>query len=145
VSRLRFLGITAAGAYIALFGGIAAALDSAVSGSILWAMAKPDSRPDAPLLAALYYLQLAFGGAGFAVPFGLLLAGVSITAGLRKLLPQWVVAVGLALAFVGELSWFSMILPEVGFLIPLTRLPGFVWLIATGFALPENRSIRETS
>jgi hypothetical protein len=25
------------------------------------------------------------------------------------------------------------------FLIPLTRFPGFIWLIAAGFALPKTR------
>jgi hypothetical protein len=43
------------------------------------------------------------------------------------------------LALAGELSWFNMIMPKSLFLIPLTRFPGFVWLIAAGFALPNSR------
>jgi len=49
---------------------------------------------------ALYYLSYAFGGPGFSVPMGLLMAGVCIPAAFRKLLPKWVVAFGLLLAHV---------------------------------------------
>src|SRR5438067_371827 len=67
VSRLRFLGVSAAGPYIALFGGF--------------------------LTAA------------------------------------------------GELSWLNLpFFPKFLFLIPLTRFPGFIWLIAAGFAMPVSRS-----
>jgi hypothetical protein len=48
------------------------------------------------------------------------------------------VASGLVLAVIGELSWLNLIAPQALFLIPLTRFPGFVWLIATGFALPNS-------
>jgi hypothetical protein len=37
------------------------------------------------------------------------------------------------LAVAGELSWLNLVFPQVLFLIPLVRFPGFVWLIATGF------------
>ena len=67
-----------------------------------------------------------------------MLAGVSITAGLTRLLPRWVVACGLAIAAVGEISWFSLFIPNALFLVPLTRFPAFVWLIAAGFALPKT-------
>jgi hypothetical protein len=137
VSRLRFLGVRAAGAHIALFGGLATAFNMAASASVLWVMAHPGIAQDAAVLRALYYLQFALGGPGFSVPMGLLLAGVSISAGLTKLLPKWIVALGLALAVCGELSWFNLVIPQVLFLVPLTRFPAFVWLIATGFALPK--------
>jgi len=59
-------------------------------------------------------------------------------------LPKWVVVLGLVLAVSGELSWFNMITPKALFLIPLTRFPGFIWLIATGFMLPKTTA-RTTS
>jgi hypothetical protein len=31
-----------------------------------------------------------------------------------------------------------MVIPQALFLIPLTRFPGFIWLIAAGFALPRT-------
>jgi hypothetical protein len=137
VSRLRFLGVRAAGPYIALFGGLATSFNMAASAFVLWVMAYPGVAQDAAVLRALYYLAFAFGGVGFSVPLGLLMAGVSIPAGFLKLLPKWVVVLGLVLAVAGELSWFDLIFPKMLFLIPLTRFPGFVWLIAAGFGLPK--------
>lgn len=140
VSRLRFLGVRAAGSYIALFGGFATAFNMAASASVLWVMAYPGIAQEPAVLRALYYLQFAFGGPGFSVPMGLLMAGVSVPAAFLKLLPKWIVVLGLALAVAGELSWFNMIIPKALFLIPLTRFPGFVWLIAAGFMLPQTIS-----
>ena len=138
VSRLRFLGIRAAGPFIALFGGLATSFNVAASALILWVMAYPGVAQNGAVLRALYYLTFALGGVGYSVPLGLLMAGVSIPAAVMKLLPKWLVIFGLALAVVGELSWFSLILPKALFLIPLTRFPAFVWLIAAGFKLPKS-------
>jgi hypothetical protein len=107
-------------------------------------MAYPGIAEDAGVLRALYYLQFAFGGPGFSVPMGLLIAGVSVTAGFMRLLPKWLVGFGLALAVIGELSWLSMIFPKLLFLIPLTRFPAFAWLIAAGFLLPRTISTART-
>jgi hypothetical protein len=143
VSQLRFLGVRAAGTYIALFGGFATAFNIMAGSSVLWTMSYPGIAQDSTLLQALYRLQFALGGPGFSVPFGLLIAGVSVTAGFTKLLPKWIVILGLLIAVVGELSWLDILFPRALFLIPLTRFPGFVWLIAAGFALP-NKLERET-
>ena len=97
----------------------------------------PGVTQDVTLTTALYYLSYAFGGPGFSVPMGLLMAGVCIPVALRKLLPKWIVAFGLLLAIAGELSWFNLVFPKALFLIPLVRFPGFIWLIATGFMLPK--------
>jgi hypothetical protein len=138
VSRLRFLGVTAAGPHIALFGGLMTVFDSAAAGFTVWAMIHPGVTQDATLTTALYYLSYAFGGPGFSVPMGLIIAGVCIPAAFRKLLPKWIVWFGLLLALAGELSWLNLVFPQVLFLIPLVRFPGFIWLIATGFALPKT-------
>jgi hypothetical protein len=68
------------------------------------------------------------------------MAGISVTAGFGRLLPRWIVVLGLALAATGELSWLVLVFPKALFLLPLTRFPGFVWLIAAGFALPSAAS-----
>jgi len=138
VSRLHFLGVRAAGPYIALFGGFATVFNGMTASFLLWVMIHPGVAQDATLLRALYYLSYAFGGPGFSVPMGLLLAGVSVPAAVLKLLPKWVAAFGLVLAVCGELSWLNLIAPKALFLIPLTRFPSFVWLIATGFLLPRG-------
>jgi hypothetical protein len=143
VSRLRFLGITAAGAYIALFGGFMTVFDGVAAGFTTWAMIHPGVTVDATVTTALYYLSYAFGGPGFSVPMGLLIAGICIPAAFRRLLPKWIVGFGLFLALAGELSWLNLVLPQALFLIPLVRFAGFVWLIAAGFALP-NKMARAT-
>jgi hypothetical protein len=141
-SRLRFLGARAAGSYIALFGGLATSFNLAVSASVLWAMSKPGIAQDAGVLKALFYLQFALGGPGFSLPLGLLLAGISVTSGFMRLLPKWLVGLGLALALIGELSWLSLVFPRLLFLIPLTRFPAFAWLITAGFLLPKSIATR---
>lgn len=95
VSRLQLLGVRAAGAFIALFGGLATAFTMIVSSSILWTMAQPGIAQDRTLVQALYWLDQALGGSGFSVPFGLLLAGISIPAALMKLLPKWLIVLGI--------------------------------------------------
>ena len=144
VSRLRFLGIRAAGPYIAPFGGVLTSVNLALSALILWVIAYPGIAQDVPVLRALYYLVFAIGGVGYSVPLGLLIAGISVPAGFMKLLPKWMVTAGLLLGACGELSWISLFYPTVIFLIPLTRFPGFVWLIVAGFMLPTG-TIRKES
>src|SRR5438034_7328700 len=135
VSRLRFLGVRAAGPSIALFGGLMTSFNMALSALILWVMAYPGIAQETAVLRALYYLAFAIGGFGFAVPLGLLIAGLAVPAAIMKLLPKWLVVSGFALGIIGELSALQLIIPQALFLIPLTRFPGFVWLIAAGFAL----------
>src|SRR5215471_10628803 len=138
VSRLRFLGIDAAGPNIALFGGFMTVFNSMAAGFTTWAMIHPGVTQDLTVTPALNYLSYAFGGPGFSMPMGLLMAGVCVPAAFRKLLPKWLIAFGLFLAVAGELSWFNLVFPKALLLIPLVRFPGFIWLIATGFALPSS-------
>jgi len=138
VSRLRFLGVKAAGSHIALFGGLMTAFNLALSALVLWVMAYPGIAQDVSALRPLYYLTFAVGGVGYSVPLGLLFAGISIPSGVFKLLPKWLVVFGLLLAVCGELSWFSLVFPKLLFFIPLTRFPGFIWLIIAGFMLPKR-------
>jgi len=144
VSRLRFLGARVAGVHIALFGGLMTAFNLSLSALVLWVMAYPGIAQDASVIRALYYVTFAVGGVGYSVPMGLLIAGVSVPSGFMKLLPKWLVAFGLLIAVCGELSWFSLTFPKLLFLIPLTRFPGFIWLIAAGFVLPNSRMQKES-
>jgi hypothetical protein len=139
VSRLQFLGVRAAGVHIALFGGFLTVFDGLASGFATWAMIHPSVAPSASVLLGLYYLSFALGGPGFSIPMGLLMAGVSVTAAFRKLLPMWLVILGLVLAAAGELSVFFFLDHRLLFLIPLTRFPGFIWIVAVGFLMPNAR------
>ena len=49
---------------------------------------RPAVAANPPILVTLNYLSYAFGGPGFSIPMGLLMAGVSVSAGLNKLLPS---------------------------------------------------------
>ena len=137
-SRLRFHGIRAAGVDIAFFGGLCASLMTLVSALTQWVLARPGIATDGTLAPGLYYMLFATGGPGYSVPFGLLIAGISVPALVTKLLPRWLSVTGIGLAVIGELSALTLIVPNALFLIPLTRFPGFVWLIIAGFKLASS-------
>jgi hypothetical protein len=142
VSRLRFHGARVAGVDIALFGGLAASLFVALSGLVQWTISQPGMSDIPDLTRALHFLIFATGGPGYSVPVGLLLSGISIPALAMRLLPRWLCALGIVLGVIGELSSLSLVIPGALFLIPLTRFPGFLWLIAAGFAMPAARPAR---
>jgi hypothetical protein len=73
------------------------------------------------------------------VPLGLLIAGISVTSAFMKFLPKWLWISGIVIAVIGQLSWLSMLQPMMMLLIPLTRFPGFIWLIVAGFKLPKTK------
>lgn len=138
-SRLSFLGSTAAGKNIALFGGFLTVFNMALSSMLMWVMAYPGIAADANIIRTLYYAVFIIGGVGYSVPFGLLIAGISVTSWFMKTLPKWLTISGIVLALIGEASSFYMVLPTLLFLIPLTRFPGFIWLIITGFKLAKSK------
>lgn len=142
VSQMRFLGVHSAGPWIALLGGFLVVADGFAGGLTTWTLLHPVVVQTPPVVLALYYLAYALGGPGFSIPMGLLMAGISISALLHRLLPKWICILGILLAVAGELSWFHLISPSVLFLIPLTRFPGFIWLIAVAFALTRTMPFR---
>lgn len=142
VSRLQFLGVRAAGIWIALFGGFLTVFNGMASACTTWTMIHPAVAQNPSVLLALYYLSFAFGGPGFSIPMGLLIAGIAIPSAFMKLLPKWLIIFGIFLAVAGELSWLHLVIPQAIFLIPLVRFPAFVWLIAAGFLLPKRISYR---
>ncbi len=145
VSRLKFLGVKAAGADIALFGGFATAIAVMSCSSVLWTMTRPEVVHDTPVTLALYYFAFGLGGPGYSVPLGLLIAGLSVPLLFLRLTPRWIPIAGLVIALVGELSWLNIMFPAALPLIPLTRFPAFLWLIALGFALPTTTTRQATA
>ncbi len=135
VSRLRFLGVRAAGTNITLFGGVSAALALFFSGMAGWILSVPEVFASAPLVKAIVYLSFLSGGAFYAVGFGLLAAGISITNYFTRLIPIWIAALGIAVALCGELSSLSLIAFPANFFIPITRYLGFLWMIFAAVAL----------
>ena len=104
----------------------------------LWVMAQPDVAENRAAIQVLYWLVQGLGGAGFSVPFGLLVAGATIPAAFMRLIPKWLVVLGIAVAICGELSWLYLMFPGALPLVPLARFPGFVWIIAMGVIVPAS-------
>lgn len=118
-----------------LFSGITTAITILVASCVLWTATNVEISQNVSLLFALSKIQFALGGPGFSVPFGLLVGSISIAVSRERILPRWLVAVGFAIFFVGELSWLEILTVKFIFLIPLTRFPGFVWMILASFRL----------
>jgi hypothetical protein len=140
VSLLRFMGVRAAGTNIALLGGLTATMALILSGTMGWVLSVPEVSASAQLVKAIFFLCFLFGGTVFAVGFGLLTAGVSVTSYFMRLLPRWLVAFGMLLAVTGELSSLSLIAYPANFFIPITRYLGLIWMVAVAVALTKKRS-----
>src|SRR5258708_16268305 len=138
VSRLRYLGVRAAGTNIALFGGFAASGAIAVSGLCTWVLSVPEVVASLVATRVLYFMSFLFGGAGFAVGFGLLAAGVSVTSHFARLLPRWLVVLGMIVAAAAELSSLCRIAHPANRAIPVTRVVGFAWVVLRRVALQRT-------
>lgn len=139
VSRLRFLGVRAAGTNIALFGGLTAANALIVSGLSGWILSLPDVVASATAVKAIYFVSFLSGGVAYAVGFGLFTAGVSITSYFSRLLPGWLAAFGMVVAVAGEFASLSLIAFPANYLIPITRYLGFIWLLLAAVRLTNGR------
>jgi hypothetical protein len=137
--RLRTLGVTAPGAVIALAGGLLAAASLSLSGLISWTSSQVAAAAEPGLARALADLSFATGGAGFAVPFGLLLAGVSVPALILRLTPRPWAWLGLVVAVAAVLSTFTLLTASLDVLLPIGRFGGLVWLIGASVLLPHDR------
>ena len=139
VSRLRFMGVQATGTNIALLGGLIATIALILSGSVGWILSVPEVVASAPLVKAVNFLNFLLGGVVFAVGFGLLAAGVSVTCYFMRLLPRWLVALGMLLALTGEAASLSLVAYPANFFIPITRYLGFIWMFSVAVALTRDR------
>lgn len=142
VSFLRFLGVRAAGTDIAFFGGVTASISVFLSGIATWILSVPEISASAPLAKAFSFLSFLCGGVFFAVGFGLLAAGVSVTSYFTRVLPRWLAVLGIVLAIAGELSWLSLVFYPANFFIPITRYLGFIWMILASIVLTRRSRIR---
>ena len=137
VSRLRFLGVRAAGEVIALCGGVVATVMLMLSALCGWSVTRPGIAADGAV-SLLDALSFAGGGPGFVVPLGLFVAGVSITAGLHKLIPRWLMWVGILLAVACELASLTLMFWNAGYFIPVGRFVGAAWMIGVAVTLPTS-------
>jgi hypothetical protein len=141
VSRLRFMGVRAAGTNIAFVGGLIATIALILSGSAGWILSLPDVVASAQVVKAMAFLNFLLGGVVYSVGFGLLAAGVSVTSYFMRLLPRWMIALGVLVAITGELAWFSLIAYPANFFIPITRYLGFIWMLSVAVGLTKDRRV----
>ena len=138
--RLRTgLGVTAPGAVIAPRRRAAGRRLPLAAGLITWTSSQVPAAAGPGLARALAELSFATGGAGFVVPFALLLAGVCVPALILRLTPRPWAWFGLAVAVAAVLSTFTLLTASVDVLLPIGRFGGLVWLIGTSVLLPHDR------
>jgi hypothetical protein len=138
VSRLRFLGVRAAGELIALCGGVGATvmlMFSALSG---WSMTRPGIAEADGAVRILQVLSFAGGGPGFVAPLGLFIAGVSVTAGLHRFIPRWLMWLGVCIAVACELATLTLLVWNAAYFIPVGRYVSVVWMIGVAVTLPKS-------
>lgn len=138
VSRLRFLGVRAAGETIAFFGGIGATMMLILSALCTWSLTRPGIAEATGAVRALQALGFAGGGPGFSVTLGLFVAGVSMSAGLSKLAPRWLMWLGLGVAVACELASLTLLTFTAGYFIPVGRFLSIVWMIGIAWTLPRG-------
>jgi len=139
-ARQLRLGVRVPGPAIGYFGGVAASVFLMVSGLVTWVLGQPSISANVPVAQALAFLGFAAGGVGFVVGLGLLVAGLAVPALILRFVPRWLAWTGLVLAALSELSFLSLAVEPLQFLLPLGRFGGMLWLVAVGFLLPVTRA-----
>lgn len=138
VSRLRFLRIRAAGEMIALAGGIGAMGMLFVSSLAIWSLTRMGVPTTADSVRILQAIGFATGGPGFVAALGLFVAGVSVTAGLHRFIPRWLMWLGLFIALVCELATLTLVVWKAAFFIPAGRFSSILWMICIAATLPAT-------
>jgi hypothetical protein len=134
------LGVRVPGPGIGFFGGITASVFLMLSAMLGWVLSRPEITTDVTLTHALLFLAFIAGGVGYVVGMGLLVAGIAVPALILRFIPRWLAWTGLVIAALSELSFLSMAIEPIQFLLPIGRFGGLLWLIAAGFLLPQNRA-----
>jgi hypothetical protein len=140
VSRLRFLGVRAAGELIALCGGVGATIMLMLSALSGWSVTRPGIAEADGAVSILQALSFAGGGPGFVVPLGLFVAGVSISAGLHRLIPRWLMWLGVFIAVACELAALTLVVWNAAYFIPVGRFVSAIWMIDVAVTLPTTIS-----
>ena len=137
ISRLWLSGVNAAGKQVAALGGIAAPMMLVGSALATWSLSRPGVAAAPGAVAALQSIGFDGGGPGFAVFLGLFVAGVSVSAGMHKLIPRWLTWLGIVVAATGELSSLTLLNFNAGYFIPVARFLSIVWMFALALTLPN--------
>jgi hypothetical protein len=133
--RIKTCGVDAPGRVIALIGGAVSAALLATSGLISLALLGEHTATSLPLLQFGQRLATALGGTGFAAFTGLLVAGISITGLLGRILPKPLALTGVVAAVVGELALLTILTDAADPLLPLARFASLIVLIAAAITM----------
>jgi hypothetical protein len=137
-SLLKTLHVSTRGIAIATFGGYAAAVFIGFSGLCTWILSQPGIASDPGITRGIQLLGFASGGTGNVTTSGLLIAGISVTAGFARQVPRWIMWTGLVLAAISVFSMLNMIIPQTSVLLPVGRFLGMIWLVTAGFSLKQR-------
>ncbi|SDL35052.1 hypothetical protein SAMN04487898_117141 [Pedobacter sp. ok626] len=140
VTKIKTMGVNAAGLNIALFGGITASLWVSISSLFSWVLCQQGIADEPGIINVLRLLGFATGGIAHLLPLGLLMAGISVPCLLLKYCPAWIAWLGLVLAVLAELSIFGLIFQQAFILLPIVRFGSYIWMIAIGFALMKTNA-----
>jgi hypothetical protein len=140
VSRLRFLGVRAAGESIAFLGGVGVTVMLILSALASWSLTRPGIAETTGAVSSLQAISFAGGGPGFAVLLGLFIAGASIPAGLYRLIPRGVMWLGIVVAIACELASLSLLNFKAAYFIPVGRFVSIIWMIGVSLTLPASIS-----
>ena len=139
VSRLRFMGVRAAGTNIALLGGLIATIALILSGIVGWILSVPEVVASTPVLKALNFLNFLLAEPSSRLDWACWPQECRATGYFMRLLPRWLVAFGMLLALTGELSSLSLVSYPANFFIPATRYLGFIWMFSVAVELTRDR------
>ena len=139
-ARQLRLGVRVPGPAIGFCGGVTASVFLMLSAALGWVLSRPEITTDVTLTHALSFLAFITGGVAYVVGLGLLVAGIAVPALILRFVPRWLAWAGLAIAALAELSFLSMVIEPLQFLLPIGRFGGLAWLVAVGFLLPRNRA-----
>ncbi|WP_426516533.1 hypothetical protein ACPPVQ_18205 [Diaminobutyricibacter sp. McL0618] len=138
-ARLLRLGVRVPGPGIGFFGGITASVMLMISALGSYVLSRPDVSSDPTIALALTFFTFITGGVGFVTGMGLLIAGIAVPSLILGFVPRWLAWTGLVIAALSELSFLSMAIEPLQFLLPIGRFGGLLWLVAVGFLLPNDR------
>jgi hypothetical protein len=103
-----------------------------------WSLARPGVAAAPGAVVVLQSLGFDGGGPGFAIFLGLFVAGVSVSAGMHKLLPRWLLWLGIVVAAAGGLSALTLLNFTAGYFIPVARMLSIAWMVGLAWKLPWN-------
>ncbi|MGW4242980.1 DUF4386 domain-containing protein [Nocardia sp. NPDC004722] len=126
------------GPSILTIGGALAAGGLTFSALFTWTGARLTGSAAPDLARAVADLGYMSGGPAFAAGFGLLAVGIVIPALRQRKLPVWLVGIGLAIAAVAALSTLALVASGFGYLLPVVRFGGLLWLVTVAVFLSRR-------